>query len=67
MPKLCTAEQQLRSERMRPSVEQAELRPAAADGGVAVSKDPQVISQILWSLVLSSTQCHSHPPRRPPL
>lgn len=66
MPELCTAEQMLRNECMHPSVEQAELRPAVADGGAAVSKDLQLISQILWSLVLSSTQCHSRPPRRLP-
>lgn len=53
---------------MHPSVEQAELHPAAAaDGEAAENKDPQVISQILWSLAQSSTQCHSHPPQRPAL
>lgn len=51
---------------MHPSVEQAELRPAAADGGAAENKDLQVISQTLWSWVQSSTQCHCHPPQRPP-
>lgn len=63
----CKAKQKVKSECMHPSVEQVELRPAAADGEAAENKDPQVISQILWSLAPSSTQCHSHPPQRPAL